>query len=582
MSDFKNQINEDIKEIQEEHPNIPHIIEAEYAFNFWVLDKLYKMDESIIPDNITEYNDRGIDCYFWDDENKDLFLIQNKYFSETTPLTKTYVENTFLEVYRALKKGTYTRSEKLQKIYNDNASDSSFSFHLKLYVTRSIPANNEVFTSIAKFNNENKENRIDAEILDIDEIEKAYYNEDNKWNPSEQHFIYPFTTKNKGTILNVNKEYGLETKVDAKYCLISTYEIYELIERANKKGYPIFDRNIREFLGTSGLVNKKIQNTLNNSDDRKNFFFYNNGITIILKEFKMGEGTPLKITITDPQIVNGCQTVSTIHSVISKYRKEEREKEFAIEKSSVMVKFIKTTDEEIYGNIVRYNKSQNGIKDKDFTASSGTFKRIQEELEDKGLLLLVKQSDKNTYKTKYNRIDKLLDKSGDDFKLFGLNPRNYKDVSLDLEKLLQAILAFDDQPVNAVQNKSKLLIPDTPQYSKTINFIRTHTKNDLYYLAMLFMSLEKNKFNTDSEEGANPFYIIYFLNKYECKDGGIKDFFDDCNQEKIKKFIDKYTKVFKFYYSDWKEKYKGKSYLDMIKSGIDFDVLEKAIRYASF
>ena len=133
MSDFKNQINEDIKEIQEEHPNIPHIIEAEYAFNFWVLDKLYKMDESIIPDNITEYNDRGIDCYFWDDENKDLFLIQNKYFSETTPLTKTYVENTFLEVYRALKKGTYTRSEKLQKIYNDNASDSSFSFHLKLH-----------------------------------------------------------------------------------------------------------------------------------------------------------------------------------------------------------------------------------------------------------------------------------------------------------------------------------------------------------------------------------------------------------------------------------------------------------------
>ncbi len=50
MTEFINQINEDIKEYQERYPHMANMNKNEWAFNFWVLDKLYKEDEQLIED----------------------------------------------------------------------------------------------------------------------------------------------------------------------------------------------------------------------------------------------------------------------------------------------------------------------------------------------------------------------------------------------------------------------------------------------------------------------------------------------------------------------------------------------------
>lgn len=53
------------------------------------------------------------------------------------------------------------------------------------------------------------------------------------------------------------------------------------------------------------------------------------------------------------------------------------------------------SDEDIlYRNIVKYNNSQNAIDEKTFVANASEFRRIQTEFENKGFLLLIKQSDK--------------------------------------------------------------------------------------------------------------------------------------------------------------------------------------------
>ena len=41
MSDFKKQIEEDIREYQENYKYISNIQKDEWAFNYWVLDKLF-------------------------------------------------------------------------------------------------------------------------------------------------------------------------------------------------------------------------------------------------------------------------------------------------------------------------------------------------------------------------------------------------------------------------------------------------------------------------------------------------------------------------------------------------------------
>ena len=90
---FKELIDHDIREYQEQHPANLNLQRNEWAFNFWVLDKLFYEDEEIIESKIIDYRDYGVDCYEIYEDTKEIFLIQNKYYSETTPLSSNYVKN---------------------------------------------------------------------------------------------------------------------------------------------------------------------------------------------------------------------------------------------------------------------------------------------------------------------------------------------------------------------------------------------------------------------------------------------------------------------------------------------------------
>ena len=61
--DFREQIIEDIRYYQESYPHIDKIKRDEWAFNFWVLDKLFCEDEDVLESHIIDYSDNGIDCY---------------------------------------------------------------------------------------------------------------------------------------------------------------------------------------------------------------------------------------------------------------------------------------------------------------------------------------------------------------------------------------------------------------------------------------------------------------------------------------------------------------------------------------
>ena len=84
---------------------------------------------------------------------------------------------------------------------------------------------------------------------------------------------------------------------------------------AEEKSYSIFERNIREYLGTNP-VNNGIVETLKSKSERKNFMYYNNGVTIVCEKIKtdyIDTSSQLRVLpLVNPQIVNGCQTVNSI------------------------------------------------------------------------------------------------------------------------------------------------------------------------------------------------------------------------------------------------------------------------------
>lgn len=241
----------------------------------------------------------------------------------------------------------------------------------------------------------------------------------------------------------------MDNPLDAKYVLAPVISLYRMRKTCYEKNYPLFNENIREYLGNKG-INKKIYSTLMDENERKNFFYYNNGITMICDKIDLiktgGNNTNnchVSIKITNPQIVNGCQTVNSIYESLNMCNLENLEEQF--KNCFVMLKVLQIdrsneNSNKLKENIVRYNNSQNSIDEKTFVANNEIYRRLQESFEKRGFLLLIKQSDKNTFSKKYKNATKLKDRNKELLDKFNLQLEKVSDFMIKIDKLLQVII----------------------------------------------------------------------------------------------------------------------------------------------
>ena len=142
----------------------------------------------------------------------------------------------------------------------------------------------------------------------------------------------------------------------------------------------IYEKNVRKFLGSGKKVNSGIAQTIRDNPER--FGLYNNGITIVVEDFKLLESD--RYELTEPYVVNGCQTTRTIWETL--YKKLEaggtgpnlelEEWKNRLKKGIVVVKVVKVgaNGEELLTNTTRYTNSQNAVGQKDFIALEGNFR----------------------------------------------------------------------------------------------------------------------------------------------------------------------------------------------------------------
>lgn len=518
---FKEQIKEDIKVLQEEYSkNNPLLNSDDYAFNYWVLTKLYNIDEEIVEDYITEYSDDGCDCYCFFEESKELYIIQNKYYGESTKLQEQYVVKDFL--YRplnTLEQNAYKRSKDLQIIFNKYKKDPDFKIYLNLYVTNNL-IGESLRERFEKFIYSGPELNcyVDANIYGLDDMVNLYYEDRKK---HIKNYSCDFKTINNGTVLNINSSaYKLPNLTDAKYILTPVNLIYEIVKDAKEKNYMLFEENIREYLGNKG-VNARIAKTLEDENDRDNFFYYNNGITVIcdsVSDKTIHDPYMNKAyTAENPQIVNGCQTVNTIYETLNRYSIEDIEEKFA--NTFVMVKLlVLNKDEEknkvLYQDIVKYNNSQNKVEEKNFAANKQIFINMQKDLKKYGFLLLVKASDSNKFKVEenFNNYRPIVDKYN---AMFGLTFNKLEDIEIQLEKILQILLAFKNDGYSAFTKKGQLLKLDSPTYLDIIEYIKNGdlTNEDIVNLYLTYLKAEKEKKASEDQRTPIPYYLLGFMGR---------------------------------------------------------------------
>lgn len=578
---FRSQIHEDIEIIQEEFSDIdPHLEKDEYAFNYWVLSRLYNIDEDVIKSQVTDYNDKGIDCFVHYEDTKELYIIQNKYYNKDTNLDIKDVTDFLQRPLNVLYRNEYTRSEDLQKIFNKAKDDSEYKIYLYFYVT-----NNKEYSEIEKqvkgFKADDRIKAVvSADFFKLDDI-RQIYNEERF--TDKKYFRTKLLTINKGTSLNVlPDQYGLKWMLDLRFMFINVVSLYDMYKEAVEKNYAIFEDNIRNFLGTSG-INNGIISTLKDKENRENFFYYNNGITIICDKIDTLKQPSYGVELSNPQIINGCQTINSIYEVLNRYENhDELERDF--EKTYVLVKIFVLDDknEKLKANIVKYTNSQNGIKEEDFAAKVGYFENLQKDFEKRGFLLLVKPSDKKEFDKKYSdkQKEKDLIKVGSSyFDKLNCDHKTRKDHTIPLSKLLKALLAFSEDAHSAFTKGNSLLKRNSIHYRDfSLKIKDIFTTDYMIYLYLLFKKSEIDMKKSDDKRTPIPYYVLSFIGENFKNTTNNHDEY----REKLKKLFDEkelFSSVYD-HYKDisflYKKKYynfKKVDYNKMIKQKIDMNIL---------
>lgn len=582
---FKSQIERDLEDIKVDYERLDkNTSNPDYAFIYWVLLKLYSIDDENIKDNITEYNDKSIDCFVHFEETKELFIIQCKHYDEDTKVIRNMVADFLKTPLAVLDKGEYKKSIELQKIYNKAMKDSEYKIYLQFYTTNQ-KYSEDIGTLITDFNTKARESNknFKAEFLDLKDIYSKYYGESYK---PTKNLTFSLKTINKGTFASVKEEYGINYKYLGYYIITPVSQIYELIKTAKTKGYQLFEENIREYLGESGSINKAIGDTLRSESDRLNFLYYNNGITMIVKSAKQKQVDATRcIALENPQIVNGCQTVNTIYSVLDGYSEKERAETFKDVFVMTKLLIIPTNNEKdvnFYHDVVKYTNKQNPIPDKVFTASNQTvFQRIQTEIKRYGLWIKVKQSDKIKFDNDFSSKEKadMLDRAKTISDEVGIKITQ-KDLCVDLEKLLQVALAYITDGYVAFTKKSSVLKPNTEIFKKySINIQDYLSYENLVRLYFIYKRAENDRKHSDDLRTPIPYYILSFLSyhiKFKNDPANFNLLLDRIfNEKKIDIIYPYLVNLCKGYKRDMK-----KDYNVLIKTKIDSSTLDNNIETA--
>lgn len=151
------------------------------------------------------------------------------------------------------------------------------------------------------------------------------------------------------------------------YCGVLPFKEYKkLILEESGTTKPVFEDNIRDYLGPNQDVNESICKTIL-SGNVNAFSMLNNGITVVASTISIPGDIA---TIEDYQIVNGCQTSNTLI--------DNMDKAANIDELIIPIRIIATKDENLKNEITKATNSQTAIKKEQLEALSTFQKNLEE------------------------------------------------------------------------------------------------------------------------------------------------------------------------------------------------------------
>lgn len=187
---------------------------------------------------------------------------------------------------------------------------------------------------------------------------------------------------------------GIVEDFNFKRVLIGKINVNEIAALMDRHGNGLLEKNVRQFLGLKkSRVNESIRETLL-SEKQGNFYFFNNGITMVCNKFSYNALTDRDwiVNVDDLQIINGGQTCKTIQETIQ----GNPEKSFV--EGFVLVRLYELSGdehEELLQDITIATNSQNPVDLRDLRANEEKQKNLEIAVEQLGYRYIRKREEAN-------------------------------------------------------------------------------------------------------------------------------------------------------------------------------------------
>lgn len=165
--------------------------------------------------------------------------------------------------------------------------------------------------------------------------------------------------------------------------LIGKVPVPEIKALFDRHGDLLLERNIRRYLGFyENRVNRGIRETLADEKRRDNFYFYNNGITVVCSKFRHNalQAENWRVHVEDLQIINGGQTCRTIQRALAELPDDMFDQTFVL----LRLYELGDADDALVGDITYATNSQNPIDLSELKANDDFQQRLELGLRDLG------------------------------------------------------------------------------------------------------------------------------------------------------------------------------------------------------
>lgn len=205
--------------------------------------------------------------------------------------------------------------------------------------------------------NDDGQNHIDNKFKGQEQIKFVHFNHDD---------IIKYINRNKkiNTQLTLSGQ-AVQENFNYKRVILGRVAVMEIYKLMKQYGDSLLEKNIRRYLGKNA-VNTGIIKTLLNVQKNQNFFFYNNGVTLVCEKMSYNalQAQNWIVKMDGLQIINGGQTCKTIFQTIEEHPEIDYSSVF------VLVRIYEVSDDEnIVQDITYATNSQNPVDLRDLKSN---------------------------------------------------------------------------------------------------------------------------------------------------------------------------------------------------------------------